>query len=187
MVLKGVTVMNLKKIVENEAPFLGSMLSTAYSAGVCKLLSKELLQNENATTEDIIKVIINATPGQLLKLKELDAEYSTKLTEIGIDAKKINSKDKENANHNVLARRDYIPSIIAIMITLGFFSVLAIMMFYPIQADASNVIDVLLGALGTAWISCVSYYFGSSYEAHNMNSDKFLEQKNGASVSRTEF
>jgi len=156
--------MNIPKIISNVAPFLGNMLTGPFSATAGKVIGRALLNNENVTLEEIKKAIVNATPEQLIKLKELDFEYKTKLAELGIDEKRISAIDRDNARSREIMRRDYVPSILALFLTLGFFGILLSMMLFPIQPEAKNIVNILLGSLGTAWIACISYYFGSSAE-----------------------
>jgi len=48
------------------------------------------------------------------------------------------------------------------MVTLGFFGVLAYMLFRSIPASGRDSMLLMLGSLSTAWTSVVAYYFGSS-------------------------
>lgn len=46
--------------------------------------------------------------------------------------------------------------------TLGFFGILSFMLVQSPPDGARDVLNIMLGALATAWISIVAYYFGSS-------------------------
>ena len=153
----------LKKIVGIVAPFLGTMIGGPFGAAATKLIAEVLLDDPNASQADIEQAIASASPDQLVKLKQVDANYKTKMAELGIDEVKIAALDRESARKREALTQDRVPAILAIMLTLGFFGILITMMFYPIPTQTQNVIDVMLGALGTAWISCITYYFGSSY------------------------
>jgi hypothetical protein len=48
------------------------------------------------------------------------------------------------------------------MVTAGFFGVLGYMLKWKIPAEGHDAMLLMLGALGAAWTSVVSYYFGSS-------------------------
>lgn len=93
----------------------------------------------------------------------------TKLSQTALDTEKLAVQDRDSARLREVQVRDKIPAVLAILLTVGFFSVLSAMMFLPIETDARPIIDVLLGALGTAWISCITYYFGSSHGSQTKN------------------
>lgn len=51
---------------------------------------------------------------------------------------------------------------LSILITLGFFGVLGMLMCSTIPTTNERVVDVMIGALGTAWLVAIGYHFGSS-------------------------
>ncbi len=155
--------MNFKKILSTVAPFLGALVGGPFGAAAGKVVGQLLLGNENASEADIEKALGLATPEQLVELRRVDADYKIKMAELGIDEKKIAALDRESARQREMVTKDKIPAILALLLTFGFFGILATMMLYPMQAGTTGVIDVMLGSLGTAWISVITYYFGSSY------------------------
>jgi len=52
--------------------------------------------------------------------------------------------------------------IIAAAVTAGFFGLLFYMLRFNVPPANKDVLNIMLGSLGTAWITIVSYYFGSS-------------------------
>lgn len=52
--------------------------------------------------------------------------------------------------------------ILGAAVTIGFFGLLATMIFRVIPTENQQVVNIMIGSLGTAWISIVNYYFGSS-------------------------
>ncbi len=52
--------------------------------------------------------------------------------------------------------------VLAAFITFGFFGLLAYMCKWEVPPSNKDIINIMIGSLGTAWIGVVSYYFGSS-------------------------
>ena len=47
-------------------------------------------------------------------------------------------------------------------ITLGFFGLLYYLLRHEPPAGSRDILNIMLGSLGSAWIGVVTYYFGSS-------------------------
>jgi purine-cytosine permease-like protein len=56
--------------------------------------------------------------------------------------------------------KSWIPSFLAIIVTVGFFGILVGLMTGKIEQAAE--VDIMLGSLGTAWTGIIAFYFGSS-------------------------
>lgn len=153
----------IKKILRGVAPFLGNMIGGPMGGAAMSALSELLLGKPNGTEEEIERYISTANPETFARIKQLDLEYKQKMAKIGLDEKKIASLDRDSARQREIKTGDRLPAILSILLTIGFFGILVIMIFYPVQKDALTTIDIMLGSMGTAWISCITYYFGSSH------------------------
>ena len=91
------------------------------------------------------------------RMAELQAQTQMKMEELA-------TADRASARQREVTLGDTTPRILAYMITLGFFGILAYMLVDPVPATGQthDVLLVMLGSLGSAWIAIVSYYFGSS-------------------------
>jgi Zn-dependent protease len=54
-----------------------------------------------------------------------------------------------------------IPPLLSILVTVGFFGILAYLMVTPTDT-ANTPLMIMLGSLGTAWTGIIAFYFGSS-------------------------
>jgi len=153
----------LKQALTNIAPLLGSLIGGPLGNTAGQAVSQLLLGKPKASGRELEQALNNISAEQSIKLKALDAEYQTKLLNLQLDAKRVSLQDRNSARQRALSTQDKVPAILAILMTLGFFATLGLMMFVPLQESAQGVMDVMLGSLGTAWISCIAYYFGASY------------------------
>lgn len=160
--------MNISGFVSKILPFIGA----AASGNIPALASLAMQAVAQATgksvtkTDDIAAAVAGATPEQLVALKQAENDFAVKMQAMGFqnaeDVAKIDADDRTSARQREMTLKDRIPAILAIGITLGFFGLLATMIFVPMPAQSEKIIDIMVGSLGTAWISVVSYYFGSS-------------------------
>lgn len=156
--------MNFKSVIGTIAPFLGALIGGPMGGVAGKLIGTALLGNENATQEEIEKAIGVATPEQLVKLKQIDAETRIKYAEIGLDEKKIAAMDRDSARQREISTGDKMPAILSIVVTGGFFGILTAILFYgkAIPSETFQTLNIMLGVLGAGWSSLMAYYFGSS-------------------------
>ena len=118
------------------------------------------------TTDGIKAALSGATPEQMLSLKNADGDFALKMKALGYaDIEKmaqLGNDDRVSARQREMTIKDVTPMILAFVVTLGFFGVLAVLMFYSVPAASRDVLNIMLGSLGTAWTGVVAYYFGSS-------------------------
>jgi hypothetical protein len=70
------------------------------------------------------------------------------------------------------ATQSWIPGLMAIAVTLGFFGILVGLMTDHFKT--SDALMLMLGSLGTAWTGIIAFYFGSS--AGSQKKDDLLRQ-----------
>lgn len=122
---------------------------------------------DDATQESLSARLQGATPADLLAIKKAEQDFQAHMKELDIQIETIKIQsdvnDRASAREREIAVKDAIPAVLAVLVTVGFFSVLGWMMKYGVPKDGgSEALLVMLGALGAAWASIVAYYFGSS-------------------------
>jgi len=129
-----------------------------------------------STTDAIAEAVAGATPEQMIALKTAENDFAAKMQSMGFahqeDLEKIAADDRASARVRETTLRDKLPSILALFITVGLFGLLATMLKVTIPPDNEKLMDIMLGALTTGWVSVVSYYFGSSAAHDAMTSAK---------------
>jgi hypothetical protein len=120
----------------------------------------------NPDLNAITAAVAGATPEQLAKLKEQDQQFQLQVQAMGFknaeELEKIAAEDRSSARAREMAIKDKVPAWLALGVTGGFFALLFLMVFKPLPVANSDLLNVMLGALGTAWVSIIAYYFGSS-------------------------
>lgn len=154
-----------KKLVGTVAPALATALGGPLAGMAVQALGGALGISE-PTEDNVAAKLAGATPADLLALKQADQQFQKDMKALDIDLQKTvlqaDAADRASARAREVAVKDWIPGILAMAISLGFFGVLGWMLKFGLQETGAEALLVMLGSLGTAWISVVSYYFGSS-------------------------
>lgn len=127
-----------------------------------------------ASTGKVLDDLITSTEEKeaaKLEIEKVFNLHSEKIQELILEGDKAELADKASARDReiAIANSDKAPlinkiilPILASFVTLGFFGILLFMMFHSVPIANSAVLFTMLGSLGTAWITIVGYYFGSS-------------------------
>lgn len=156
----------LKKLAPTAATLLGGPL-----AGLAVEALGAALGIEEATTEKVKTVLSGGglTGEQVAAIKQAETALVIRCKELDIDLEAIHAGDRYSARQREIAVRDWVPGILAVGVTSGFFGVLSYLLKYPLPDTGRDALLVMLGALGGAWGSVVAYYFGSSSGSSSKN------------------
>lgn len=169
-----------RSFVKKVAPFIGTALGGPLGGAAASALAGALGGDPTKTTDQQLAAMVqNVTPEQLLALKTAENEFAVKMQALGFqhetDLLQTEAADRASARDREKVVHDLTPKVLAYGVTLGFFGLLYWLMRHEVPASSMNVLNVMLGSLGTAWISVVSYYFGSS--AGSARKDEILGGK----------
>jgi len=156
-------------LLESFGPLLGQLAPTIATAlggplaGVAvKTLSNALFGHENASEDQISEAMASATPDQLAAIKKIDADFKVQMKSLDIDLERIAAGDRDSARQMQRETKDWVPKVLAIVITLGFFGILIWMLLNGMPKTGTEALLMMLGALGTAWTGVINFYYGSS-------------------------
>tara|TARA_R110000868_G_scaffold9836_1_gene48350 strand:+ start:3832 stop:4356 length:525 start_codon:yes stop_codon:yes gene_type:complete len=144
------------------APTIATALGGPLAGIAVKTLSAVMLGHENGSQEDISAAMANASPDQLAALKKIDADFKVHMKELDIDLERISAGDRDSARQMQKETRDWVPKLLAVVITVGFFGILVWMLVNGMPQTGTEALLMMLGALGTAWTGVVNFYYGSS-------------------------
>jgi len=144
----------LKTLAPTIATCLGGPLAGMAVSAVAKAIGCE---------PDEVQSIISSgklTSEQVASIQLAELELKKQAQSMNLDFAKLVAEDKKSARDMQIATKSWIPPLMALGVTCGFFGILFGLMYGQIQHAPQ--IDIMLGSLGTAWTGIISFYFGSS-------------------------
>ena len=152
------------------APTLASCFGGPLAGLAVSAVSKALGVDETKVNTIIQDNKLNAD--QIAQLKIAEIEFKEKTQALGLNFETLAVADRKSARDMQATSKSYIPGLLAIGVTIGFFGIL-----YSLMAGLavkSDELMIMLGSLGTAWTGIVGFYFGSS--ASSQAKDVLLHQ-----------
>jgi len=144
------------------APSIATALGGPLAGVAVRTLSNALFGHEDGTEQQVSDALSSATPDQLATIKKIDADFKVRMKELDIDLERISAGDRDSARQMQRDTKDWVPKVLAIVITLGFFGILIWMLLNGMPKTGTEALLMMLGALGTAWTGVVNFYYGSS-------------------------
>ena len=145
----------LKQIAPTIASAMGGPLVGMAVAAISKATGvdptevNDLISNNKLSAEQIAQV----------KIAEIELQKQAQ--ELGLNFEKLEVEDRKSAREMQATTRSIVPPALAAIITIGFFSILIMMMIGKVDGNNPTIL-MMLGSLSTAWTGIVAYYFGSS-------------------------
>lgn len=154
-----------KSLVSSVAPMLGGALGGPLGAAAVETIANALGLSDK-TEATVKQALSGVTPDQMLAVKNADNDFTAKMAELGFknvqDLEALAASDRNSARQREEVVKDNTPRVLAYLITLGFFGMLAFMLFSSVPQGSRDLLNILMGALASGWISVTAYYFGSS-------------------------
>jgi len=156
----------LKQVAPTIATALGGPLAGLAVEAVSKAIGID--------PKDVTKTIAEGklTADQIAQIKTAELAMAARAQEMGLDFEKIAVDDRKSARQMQATTQSFIPGLMAIAVTVGFFCILVGLMTEHFKT--SDALMLMLGSLGTAWTGIIAFYFGSS--AGSQKKDELLHQ-----------
>lgn len=156
--------------IKTLAPLLGTALGGPLGGAAASFIADKLGIQE--TTIEAVSEVLNSgkmSAEQIASLKLAEIDFRKFLEGNKIRLSELDVQDRSSARAREMTVRDWIPGTLAMMLTAGFFGVLAYMMQYGTPERGGDALLVMLGSLGTGFASVLAYYFGSSSGSASKN------------------
>ena len=152
---------NWKGMIGTIAPTLAAAFGGPAAGMAATMITSAFgLTGDEDETELAAKIQFD--PEAIAKLKVAEFEFKAKLKELDIKETEVIMKDIDSARNREIMVGDRVPALLATVITAGFFGVLFYILAVGLPVQGGEALLIMLGTLGTAWISVVAYYFGST-------------------------
>ena len=156
-----------KGIVRAVAPTIATALGGPLAGLGVKALSDALLGHSEGTEDDIARALSAASNADLVKLREIDAQFAAQMKALDVDLERIAAADRDSARRREAASGDaWTPRMIGTLALGGFlWSV-----YWVLSGNVTGMTDpttvalvgTLVGYVSAKADQVVSYYFGSS-------------------------
>ena len=137
-------------------------IATALGGPLAGLAVDAISKAVGINPKDVNKTIAEGklTADQIAQIKTAELAMAARAQEMGLDFEKIAVDDRKSARQMQSTTQSWIPGIMAIAVTIGFFGILIGLMTEHFKT--SDALMLMLGSLGTAWTGIIAFYFGSS-------------------------
>ena len=153
------------------APTIASCLGGPLAGLAVTAISKALGVDESKVNETIQDGKLSSD--QIASIKEAEIQLKSQAQALGLNFEQLAVQDRSSAREMQSTTKSIIPPLLAIGVTIGFFGILFGLMTGKVDS-ANQALMIMLGSLGTAWVSIISFYFGSS--AGSQSKDQLLYQ-----------
>lgn len=155
--------------LEQVAPTIATALGGPLAGLAVEAVSKAI----GVSTEDAKELMDTGkmSADQIAQVKVAEIELQKQAQALGLNFEQLAVDDRKSAREMQTSTHSIIPPVLSILVTAGFFGILAYLMVKP--ADTGNTpLMIMLGSLGTAWTGIIAFYFGSS--AGSQAKDKMI-------------
>ena len=149
-------------LIKQVAPTIATALGGPLAGLATKTLSEALLGNPDGSPDEVAAALGSATPDQLARLREIDANFKVTMKKLDIDLAQIDASDRNSARNREIELKDRTPTLLAGVVCVGFFGTLIGLLLYGLPSKGQDAVLILLGALSAAFTAIVNYYYGSS-------------------------
>ncbi len=170
---------DVKGVLGIVAPTVATALGGPLAGIAVRTLSERLLGRPDGTEAELRDMIVSASPADLVRLKEIEAQFALEMKQAGVRLEQIAAADRDSARNREIKTGDWTPRVLGVLIIAGFFGLLVMMMFRQVPEGAETVLNIMLGGLAAMTTAVVNYFFGSSAGSARKN-DTIENLKKGA-------
>ena len=145
-------------IVKDVSPILGSIVSSSdpLAGFIISIIAKTFGANKDNMDDIVDKMTLD--PEYKLKLKIIEYNHMDDITKSSIQNDE-NARDREIKFIQATGKKDVMMHLIAFIIIAGFFSICFSFIFFDLDKNQSNILNIMLGTMIAAFGHVIKYYF----------------------------
>ena len=148
------------------APTIATAIGGPFGGLAYEAVSKVLGVNQDDAKKMLEDGKLSAD--QIAAIQQAEIQLKAQEEQLGLNFAKLSVEDKKSARDMQIATKSWVPPVLAVAVTIGFFSILTGLMLGGVAHGTE--IDIMLGSLGTAWTGIIAFYFGSSASSQSKDS-----------------
>ena len=102
----------------------------------------------------------DATPVQLLRLKEAEQNFEIQMKQMDIDVFALETQDIQDARNKF--SNDWTPKVLGLLSMIGFMGYIFFITAFPIDDSSDDIVMLIIGSLTGIATAVISFYFGAS-------------------------
>lgn len=158
-----------KDIVGAVAPSIATLFGGPLAGVAVKALSEKLLGKPDGTEDEVAQAVASLAPADLLKLKEVEADLTKTLADIGVRQAQVDASDRDSARRRQIETKDLTPALIALLVLCGYGAVMyRLMAGGPLTGD-QQILWMMFGTLTAAVTQVLNYFLGSTSQSAKKN------------------
>ena len=148
----------IKGLVGAVAPSLATAMGSPLAGAAMSAIADKLgVKNE---PKEIERAIQNATPEQLVAIREAELAFEQTCAELEVDLFALQTADVQDARKQ--NKGDWTPKVFGLISLTGFLAYIFLVTIQPPDQNSEAVINLVLGYFGGVISAIVSYFYGSS-------------------------
>lgn len=154
----------LARIVSNVAPTLGTLIGGPLGGAGGAVIGKiaEVLGAPSDDEEAIVQALATATPEQIARVKEIDADFKVRMKELGIKPHELEIEDRKDARSMAKSQGNAPQIGFTVMITTLIGGVVWSLFTVDMPPENSTLASMFLGVLIREWAGSMHFWFGTS-------------------------
>ena len=153
----------MKKIIKNLVGAVAPTLGTALGGPMGNMAGSMIADGLGCANNPkaIQTAVQNATPEQMLELKQAEQDFELQMKELEVDVYKLETEEKQHARS--MFSKDWTARIIGLVTIGGFLGYIFLVTLQPPEQNSEALINLVLGYLGGLASAIISFYFGASH------------------------